>query len=165
MRKENKYQPNVSLIIVLVAISIGVILAALLPGSNDHLAKVEVNQEEADSLLRADSLSSEGIPEDDDLDDEGQALDEEDNMPKDEEGDGQVYLGHYRYPNVHTIKIHGKWYDVAIGEYEWDLLNRLPKPEEKVKAVTPNGKMQVLYYDNGNVQIFIKDDEVESVVW
>ncbi len=168
MKKENKYLLYAVLIILLIVVSISVIFAALAPSLNDNLEKKENTQEIEDSLLGTDSLSTaDSIRVEKGLDDARQALnedEEEDKMPKDEEGDGQVYLGHYRYPNVRTIKINGKWYDVAIGEYEWDLLDRLPKPENKVRTDTPNGKMQVLYYDDGNVQIFIQDDEVESVV-
>ena len=160
MKKENKYPLYAVLIILLIVVSISVIFAALAPSFNDNLEKKENTQEIEDSLLGTDSLSTaDSIRVEKGLEDE-----EEDKMPKDEEGDGQVYLGNYRYPNVRTIKINGKWYDVAIGEYEWDLLDRLPKPENKVRTDTPNGKMQVLYYDAGNVQIFIQDDEVESVV-
>ncbi len=80
--------------------------------------------------------------------------------PVDKEGDGKVYQGNYSYPDVKTIKIDGKWYDVAIDEYEFDLLQRLPKPEREVE----NSAGKVLYYNNYALQIWLKGDQVYDVV-
>lgn len=80
--------------------------------------------------------------------------------PVDKEGDGKVYQGNYSYPDVKTIKIDGKWYDVAIDEYEFDLLQRLPKPEREVE----NSAGKVLYYNNYALQIWLKGDQVYDVI-
>lgn len=80
--------------------------------------------------------------------------------PKDVEGDGKVYDGDYSYPKVRTVTINGKLYDIAIGQYEYDMLRRLPKPERKVES----NNMRILYWDNNKVQVYEKGDEVYDVV-
>lgn len=80
--------------------------------------------------------------------------------PVDKEGDGKVYMGDYSYPNVKTVKINGKWYDVAIDEYEFYLRQRLPKPDKEVE----NSVGKVLFYNNYALQIWLKGDQVYDVV-
>ena len=69
-------------------------------------------------------------------------------------------MGDYSYPNVKTVKINGKWYDVAIDEYEFYLRQRLPKPDKEVE----NSVGKVLFYNNYALQIWLKGDQVYDVV-
>lgn len=81
----------------------------------------------------------------------------------DPEGNGILYIGDYQYPDVKTVTIKGRKYDVGIGEYETDLRRKLPAPEMTSEANTASYHVQIWRWDNNKIQIIIANGEVLEV--
>lgn len=83
---------------------------------------------------------------------------------EDEEGNGILYCGNYRYQQVETTKIHGKAYDVAIDETEGEIMWKLPQPDHVYTSRVNGMVCKNLTWDNNSVMIVLVDNKVYNIM-
>lgn len=100
------------------------------------------------------------------IDDEGSDTEtrQKSKEDEDEEGNGILYIGDYRYPNAETVTIHGKPYDVAIGEYDTDVDRKLPQPDNISTSNVAGNKMKTYAWDNNAVMIIFANGQIYDIM-